>query len=510
MSQRPSRVLLAAGAISALVACAPLAYLAVRTLDAGLGAALDTLWRQRTATLTIRSLTLAVGVAVSCLAIGIPTAWLIARAKLPLRGLWLVLAALPLALPSYVAAFAWVSTFEGFAGFFAAWLVLTSVSTPYVVLPVAAVLRRADPALEEVARSLGRSRWRAAAATTLPLTAPAAVAGALLVALYVLSDFGAVSVLRVDVLTRAIFASYRASFDRTAAAVLSLVLVAMAFLLVWLEQRTRSRAGSWRVGSGAGREPALVDLGRWTPLALLWLIASSAIALGIPAYGLAVRIAEGRRFGIDVPELASATASTVSVAGAGALLATALAIPVGILAARYRTRSTRAIETGAYIGHALPGVVVGLSLVFLTLNLFPGMYQTVLTLAVAYTVLFMPNAIGSIRTATSQVPPVLEQMARSLGRSPVRAWTDVTARIAWPGVAAGALLVLLTAMKELPATLMLRPTGLDTLATELWTRTEIAAYSQAAPFAVALVLLAALPAFLVSRTIGGESSGGNE
>jgi iron(III) transport system permease protein len=215
-----------------------LVYLAVRTLDAGLVAVLDTLWRQRTAVLTIRSLALALGVALSCLAIGIPTAWLIARARLPLRGLWLVLAALPLALPSYVAAFAWVSTFEGFAGFFAAGLVLTSVSTPYVVLPVAAVLRRTDPALEEVARSLGRSQWRAAVTTTLPITAPAAIAGALLVALYVLSDFGAVSVLRVDVFTRAIFTSYRASFDRTSAAVLSLVLVALAFLLVWLEQRT--------------------------------------------------------------------------------------------------------------------------------------------------------------------------------------------------------------------------------------------------------------------------------
>jgi iron(III) transport system permease protein len=326
----------------------------------------------------------------------------------------------------------------------------------------------------------------------------------------VLSDFGAVSVLRVDVFTRAIFMSYRASFDRTSAAVLSLVLVALAFLLVWLEQRTRSRAGSWRVSGGSSREAPLVDLGRWTPLALLWLVSSSAIALGVPAYGLATRIAEGRRFGIDVPELASATASTVGVAGAGALLATALALPVGILAARYRTRSTRAIEAGAYIGHALPGVVVGLSLVFLTLTLLPGMYQTVLTLAVAYAVLFMPNAIGSVRTSTSQVPPMLEQIARSLGRSPIRAWTDVTARIAWPGVAAGALLVLLTAMKELPATLMLRPTGLDTLATELWTRTEIAAYSQAAPFAVALVLLAALPAFLVSRTMGGEAAGGNK
>jgi iron(III) transport system permease protein len=502
---RPPRPLLLLAAVSALVACAPLAYLVVRTLDAGLADVVDALWRERTAELAVRSLALALSVAAACMVIGIPTGWLIARARLPLRPLWVVLAALPLALPSYVAAFAWISTLEGFSGFFAAWVVLTSVSTPYVVLPVAAVLRATDPALEEVARSLGRSPLRAMTTASLPLALPAAAAGGLLVALYVLSDFGAVAVLRVDVFTRAIFASYRASFDRTSAAVLALVLVALAALLVMWEQRARSRAATWRVGGGSRREAPLVELGRWTPLAVAWLAGSAVIALGVPTYGLLTRLLEGRRLGVDTAELAAATASTIAVAGAGALLATALALPVGILTARYRTRSTRIVEGGAYIGHALPGVVVGLSLVFLTLTLVPGIYQTVLTLALAYTVLFLPNAIGAIRASTAQVPPALEQVARSLGRRPVRAWSDVTARIAWPGVLAGGLLVLLTAMKELPATLMLRPTGLDTLATELWSRTEVAAYSAAAPYAAALVLLAALPAFWVSRTLGGDA-----
>jgi iron(III) transport system permease protein len=146
--------------------------------------------------------------------------------------------------------------------------------------------------------------------------------------------------------------------------------------------------------------------------------------------------------------------------------------------------------------------------VFVSLNLFPALYQTVFTLALAYSVLFLPNAIGAVRSSTAQVPPSLEQVARSLGRSPLAAWRDVTARIAWPGVAAGALLVLLTAMKELPATLMLRPVGSDTLATELWSRTDVGAYAAAAPYAAALVLLAALPAFLVSRTLGGDTAGG--
>lgn len=509
MTARPPRLLLAAGGVSALVACAPLLYLVLRAIDAGPAAIAEVLLRPRTLELATRSLALSLSVAATCVVIGVPTAWLLARAALPARGLWLTLAALPLALPSYVAAFAWVSTFSGFSGFWAAWLVLSAVSTPYVVLPVAAVLRSIDPGLEEVARSLGRSPWRAALTTSWPVAIPAAAAGGLLVALYVLSDFGAVAILRVDVFTRAIFASYRASFDRTTAGVLALVLVALALLLVWLEQRTRSRSTTWRIGSGTRRPAPPVDLGKWKPVALVWLVALSVVSLGVPAYGIISRVREGRQVGLAASEIANATIATIGVAGAGALVAITLALPVGVLAARHRDRLTRIIEGGAYIGHALPGVVVGLALVFMTLALLPGLYQTVAALAIAYAVLFLPNAIGAVRASTGQVPPSLEQVARSLGRSPLAAWRDVTARIAWPGVAAGTLLVLLTAMKELPATLMLRPTGLDTLATELWSRTEIGAYTAAAPYAAALVLLAALPAFLVSRTLGGEAAGGD-
>ena len=103
---------------------------------------------------------------------------------------------------------------------------------------------------------------------------------------------------------------------------------------------------------------------------------------------------------------------------AGAVLAVLLALPVGIMAARYRTRSVRTIETVSYTGHALPGVVVGLSLVFLTLAVLPIAYQTVVILAFAYAVLFLPKAIGATRSATASVSPVLEQTARTLGRGP--------------------------------------------------------------------------------------------
>jgi iron(III) transport system permease protein len=223
------------------------------------------------------------------------------------------------------------------------------------------------------------------------------------------------------------------------------------------------------------------------------------LALGVPAWSLTQRLLESQRTSIDVGELLGALAGSVSSSVLGAALALVLALPIAVLAARYTSRLVKSIEGAAFLGHALPGVVVGLSLVFLTLAVLPAAYQTLAVLAFAYAVLFLPKAIGASRSAIAGVPPALESTARSLGRGPIRAWFTVTGRLAWPGIAAGTLLVVLTAMKELPATLMLRPTGFNTLATELWSRTEIQAFGSAAPYALAMILLASVPAWLMGR-----------
>ena len=501
---RPPRALLLAGAGTAIAAFIPLLYLLVRASGAGVQRVVDVLANRRTLETVGTSVALVIVVVGACLIIGVPTGWLLARAHLPFRALWVVGAALPLAVPSYVAAYAWLAQFQ-ISGFWAAALILTLVSFPYVALPVTAALRSSDPALEEVARTLGRGPLRSFTETTLPQAWPAAAAGALLVALYVLSDFGAVALLRVDAFTRVIYTSYRASFDRVGATVLALVLVSLALLLVVAERRIRGRRHRWRVGVGTQRRAVAVNLrGLSMALAVAWLALLTGLALGVPLVSLSLRMLQGSRTPLDVGELASAAVNSFGVAAAGAVLAVALALPVANLSARYRTPMVRAIETVSYTGHALPGVVVGLSMVFLTLAVLPIAYQSVAALAFAYAVLFLPKAIGSIRSATAAVPPVLELTARTLGRGPLRAWAATTLRYTLPGIATGGLLVLLTAMKELPVTLMLRPTGLDTIATELWSRTDVAAYGSAAPYAFALIVLAAVPAWLVGRMVTNE------
>ena len=487
-----------------MVTAIPLLYLVVRTVDAGGESIIAALWRERTLETTVTSLALVLSVIVGCLVLAVPTAWLLARTNLPGRSLFLVTAALPLAVPSYVMAYAWIAEFPGMSGLWAAIWVMSLATFPYVAIPLTAALRSQDAGQEEAARSLGLGPLATARRVTIPMAWPAAAAGLLLAALYTLSEFGTVAIFRVDAFTRVIYTAYRASFDRTSAAVLSLLLVALALLLVIVEARVRGRASRWRLGSGVKRAVPRKELSRGaSALGLAWMIALTAVSLGVPAWSLTMRLLETRRFGFDFTELLGALVGSVTASAIGAAIAIALALPIAILAARYTSRMVRGIEGAAFLGHALPGVVVGLSLVFLTLALLPAAYQTLITLAFAYAVLFLPKAIGASRSSIESVPPALESTARSLGRGPMRAWFTVTGRLAWPGIAAGALLVLLTAMKELPATLMLRPTGFNTLATELWSRTDVEAFGDAAPYALAMILLASVPAWLMGRWLAG-------
>ncbi|MEV6399777.1 iron ABC transporter permease [Streptomyces sp. NPDC051907] len=491
------------------VALIPLTYLGVRVGQAGWATVSEELFTARTGTLVARSVALAAVVTAACTVLGVAAAFLVTRTDVPARRLFGVLAALPLAIPSYVAAFAWVSTVEGFEGFWAAALVLTLVSYPYVYLPVAAALTGADPAQEEVSRSLGRGPWRTVYGVTLRQVRPAVGAGALLVALYVLSDFGAVSIVRVDVLTRAVFTAVNLGFDRTGALVLATVLVALTALVLLAEQLTRRRGARYaRLGGGSRRPATRLRLGPLRAPAALGLTALIAAALGVPAASLLRWSVEGVSRPGSLAELATAARNSLGVSLLGMGLTVLLALPVGLLGARAPGALAVALDRLAYLSHALPGLVIGLSLVFFGINVVYPLYQSLWLLALAYAALFLPLAVAAVGSAAAQAPPGLEEAARSLGRRRTYVLRTVTVPLAAPGIGAGAALTFLTCMKELPATLLLRPTGLDTLATGLWTRTSVAAFAAAAPYAVLLVLIAAVPTWWLSARTGVLTRGG--
>jgi iron(III) transport system permease protein len=491
--------LLALAAVCASVALIPLVYLVVRATDAGLAELAATLLRPRVVALTVNTVLLAGAVTLACLVVGTACAWVLTRVRLPGARIWLLVCALPLAVPSYLAAYGWLVWLPALNGFWASWFVLTAVCTPYVTLPVVAALRGASGDLEAVARTLGCGPWGAFWQATWPRIRPAAVAGSLLVCLYALSDFGLVSMLRYQTLTWGINAAYGASFDRNQAALLALVLVVLALFVVGGERFSRGR-----VPTAAGRtSPPMRRAGGWLPLLLALLLAAPVVGIVVPVLGLLSRLLEAATLrAVDLQRLAEAIGATLGLAVGGALLAALLALPIAALAARYRGRLVAAIEAAGFLGHALPGIVVGLALVFFALAAVPMLYQSVVVLVFGYAVLFMPKAIGTMRSGIAAVPGSLIDVSRTLGLSPLATWWRVTARIALPAIGVGALLVAISIMKELPATLLLRPTGISTLATELWSRTTVFEFGAAAPYAAALVLLAAVPAALLSGARG--------
>lgn len=507
--QRPPLRILLAGCVVALLALLPLVYLVVRAAETG-PAIVDILLNPRSLSILLNSLGLAAAVTVSAVLIGVTLAWLTVRTDLPGRNLWSVITALPLVLPSYVGAFALVGALgprgmlqdlleplgvgrlPSIYGFPGAWLTLTLFSYPYVLLTVRASLRGLDPTLEDAARSLGRKPRQVFYQIIVPHLRPAIHAGALLVALYTLSDFGAVSMLQFDSFTRVIFLRYTASLNLSAASALALMLVALTLVLLGLESHFRGRKKYFRVATGAPRAAPRHALGawRWPAFALCVLIAS--LSLLLPVGVIAWWLVRGWHSGQSVWGTSDIIWNSLHASLWAAAVTAVVAIPVAWLVVRYPGRLSRWIERAAYAGHALPGLVIALALVFWGARYVPVLYQTLAMLVFAYTCRFLPEAIGSIRSSLQHISPRLEEAARNLGKRPGEVFRTVTLPLLRPGLLTGFALVFMTSMKELPATLLLAPTGFSTLATRIWSATEETFYARAAAPALVLVVVSAI------------------
>ncbi len=506
-SRTPAPLLLVA-VVCAAAAAVPLVYLVI-VIAGSPSAAGDAIWRARTVELLVRSLGLALAVATTSSVIAVVLAWLTVRTDLPGRRLWALLTVLPFVVPSYIGAYLFVSALgpggvlvqvDWIYGFGGAWLVLTLFTYPLVLLPVRAAMRRQDPSLEEAARGMGAGPVTSFLTVTLPQLTPAIGAGALLAALYTLSDFGAVSILRFDSFTRVIYQSYRASFDRTGAAALAGLLVVVMLLLYLWEARVRSTRSNARSAPGTARPPAPVPLGRWKLPALAFCTAIVTIALVVPVITLVVWSQRAVAGAPDWSAITGAMGNSLLTAGLAATAAVIVALPVALLSARHPGRATRTVEAISSSGYVLPGIVIALALVFVGTRAAPWAYQTLLIVVFAMVVHFLPLALGAMRTALLQVPRSLEEAGRSCGRGPLSVWATITAPLAMGGTLAGGALVFLTAVKELPTVILLAPTGFQTLATEIWQQTNASVFEAGAVPALVLLLVSAPPLFfLVGR-----------
>jgi len=385
-------------------------------------------------------------------------------------------------------------------GFPGAVLVLTLFTYPYLFLTLRPALAAADPRVEELSRTFGYSGWVTFRRVVLPSLRPALTSGSLLVALYVLSDFGAPTLLRFSSFTRVIFARYTTAFDRSTAAALALLLVALALAVVALEVWARSKRRLDAIRD-AGRPAAPVALGGWRWPAYAFIAVVLLLALILPIGVLLYWLGRGLEQGVAFQDAGSLIADSVTAAALAAGASVVVALPVALLAVRHHGWFSRTVEVASYTGYALPGLVVALALVFAAVR-FSWLYQTLPLLIAAYVLLFLPQATGTMRVSLERIRPSMEEAARGLGRSPWRVLTSITLPLAGRGMLAGAALVFLTTMKELPATLILSPAGFHTLASRTWSASSEARFGEAAGPALLLVAISAvaLVAFRLGTT----------
>jgi iron(III) transport system permease protein len=488
--RRSTAALSVVSGVVAVAFAAPVLYVAWRALTLGgdrrdaLAESLAPAWR-----------TVQLAVVVSALAavLGVALAWLVTRTDLPLARVWRVAAPLPLVFPSFIGAAAFIAGLgpdgvlrqalelvgfhapRRFRGFGASVLVLTLFTYPLVYLPVAARLATMPPQLEETARLLGDGPWRTFCRLVLPLIRGAMAGGTLLVALYCLSEFGAVQLLGYDTLTRVVYATRLA--DRATSLTAAGLLIVLALAAIAAERKVAGPLG--RRQGAAARRPRPVPLHRWKVPATAFVVLVLGLALAVPIASLgqwawrAIADADESRlsaFGDELADLADPAWTTAWLAVVAAAVAAVAVLPAAVLAVRHRARAGSAATTAITAGFAVPGLVIALSLAFWALRA-PGLsalYQTVPLLIAAYVVHFGAQALRSTELAVGGVPRQLTESAVLLGAGRLRRALTVHLPLMLPGLLAGAGLVMLSTLKELPATLLLAPIGYDTLATQVW------------------------------------------
>lgn len=493
------------------------------------------LWRTQLLELIVNTLLLLVGVGTGTLLVGGGLAWLVVFHRFPGRAVleWALI--LPLAVPAYVIGFAFLGLFE-YAGpvqsalraalgagarlpelrsYGGVVIMMTLVFYPYVYLLARVAFREQGTAAVEIARTLGRSRPAAFLAVTVPMARPALAAGVALAMMEALADFGTVATFGYRTLTEAIYRVWYGMFDRIAATQLASVLLLFALGLLLLEHRSRGRARFIQ----RGRPSRALDP---EPLRGLRAVAATAVCLGVlgPAFVLPVGqlgwwALAAARGGRVAPDFLALLEHTALLAAAAAGLACALAVLLAYAGRLHGTRAVRLAARLASMGYALPGAVIAvgvlLPLAWADHVLVPPLERALdrplgllLTgsatgLILAYVVRFLAVGLQSVEASLGRIPPSLDDAARTLGARPGAALRRVHLPLIRGGLLTGLVLVFVEAMKEMPATLLLRPFGLNTLAIEIWERTSEAMWQEAAVPALALVGVGLLPVVLLIR-----------
>jgi iron(III) transport system permease protein len=495
----PPLLVLLAGLVAVAV-ITPLIFVIVQAVGTGWSVLKPLIFRNLTEQLLWNTIALAIVVTLLCAVIGTALAWFIERTDLPGRRVWAVLVVIPLGVPDFVVSFGWRAIFPAFGGYWGAVLVMVLAVYPLVYLPVSASLRNADPSQEEVARSLGLGRLQTFWKVTVGQAKLAILGGSVLVALVCLAEYGAFEILGFRTLTTEAYTEFTVGFDTNAGCAFSVILVLLGAVLLVIEGRARGRGRGSRIGSGAQRATRPHRLGRARVAALGGVVSVIVLALGVPVGAIVYLMIQGGTSTVPNASIGGATLTTFGYAAGAGLVATLGALPIALLSVRYPGRRIQILERTSMLILAVPSIVVALSAAYVTLHYLQGrFYQTTPLLIVVYAVMFFPMAIVAVRAAVARAPIGLEEVGHSLGVSRRSVFWRVTLPLIGPGLAAAFCLVFLETATELTATLILHPTGAVTLATGFWAQQTNLSYGAAAPYAGLMVLISAVPSYVLGR-----------
>ncbi|MFF2552370.1 ABC transporter permease [Nocardia sp. NPDC058058] len=484
----------------------PLGYIVSTLFSTGFTETAHLIFRPRVGELLRNTVGLVVITVPVCLVLGIGLAWIVERTDVPGATWWGPIFAAPLAVPAFVNSYGWVSAFPSLHGLWAGVLIATVSYFPLVYLPAAATLRRLDPAVEESARALGSGPVTVFARIVLPQLRLAILGGGLLIALHLLAEYGAFAMIRFSTFTTAIFEQYQSSFAGAAGNTLAGVLVVLCLVLLAGEAAARDNARYARIGSGVPRAAIRVRLGVNKIPVFLLLAAALVFALGVPLWTIIRWLRLGGSKVWDMADIGESLGQTIGLAATAAVITTLCAFPVAWIAVRSTSRFARIIEGANYITSSLPGIVIALALVTVSIRWLPALYQTAATVLAAYTLMFLPRALVGVRAGLAQVPVGLEEVSQALGTSRPMTFLRITLRLTAPAAASAAAMVFVAVATELTATLLLAPNGTRTLAMRFWSLSGELDYAAAAPYAL-IMIIAAVPVTYLLFTQSRKAAG---
>ncbi|WP_339488839.1 ABC transporter permease [Pseudomonas sp. EL_65y_Pfl2_R95] len=490
------------------------------------------LWQTQLPRLISNTVILVTGVAVGVTVLGVSLAWLTSLCEFPGRR-WLDWALmLPFAIPAYVLAFVFVGLLD-FSGplqtLMREWfgngvrfprvrstggviIVLVLVFYPYVYLLARNAFLAQGKGLMEAARVLGHSPWQAFWSVAVPMARPAIGAGLALAIMETLADFGAVSVFNFDTFTTAIYKTWYGFYSLTSAAQLASLLLLVVMLVLYGERRAR---GAVRPANERPRREALYNLTGFKAFAASgWCLLVFACAFVIPLAQLLVWFWQRGRFDLD-ERYAALILHTLYLGALAALVTVSVAMLLAFARRLTPTRLMRSTVSLANLGYALPGsmLAVAIMLAFSYLdnklviplsNLLGGaggrmLLGSLAALVLAYLIRFMAVAYGPLENSLGRIRPSLPEASRSLGVGGLGLFFRVYLPLLLPGALSAALLVFVDVLKEMPATLLMRPFGWDTLAVRVFEMTSEGEWARAALPALTLIAVSLLPVVALIR-----------